>query len=114
VIQPVLKLSNKYAVTGMGNFLSNQPGDERRSCPQCPPSTQDGMIAWFSISDLSDGNIGVVDAGYVPTWVDRSTYKIIPIGIGEPDTLDVDEVRKSELRTDGVIGTGLRKLVFEN
>jgi len=114
VIQPVLKLSNKYAVTGMGNFLSNQPGDERRSCPQCPPSTQDGMIAWFSVSDLADGNIGVVDAGYVPTWVDRSTYKIIPIGIGEPDTLDVDEVRKSELRTDGVIGTGLRKLVFEN
>ncbi|SVB06127.1 uncharacterized protein METZ01_LOCUS158981, partial [marine metagenome] len=29
-------------------------------------------------------------------------------------TKDVDEVRKSELRTDGVIGTDLRKLVFEN
>lgn len=114
VIQPVIKLSNKYAVPGMGNFLSNQPGDERRSCSQCPPSTQDGMIAWFSISDLSDGNIGVVDAGYVPTWVDRSTYEITPIGIGEPDTLSLDEVRKSELRTDGVIGTDLRKLVFEN
>jgi len=114
VIQPVLKLSNKYAAPGMGNFLSNQPGDERKSCPQCPPSTQDGMIAWFSISDLSDGNIGVVDAGYVPTWVDRSTYEIIPIGIDEPDTLNVDEIRKSEIRTDGVIGTDLRKLVFEN
>jgi len=114
VIQPVLKLSNKYAVTGMGNFLSNQPGDERRSCPQCPPSTQDGMIAWFSISDLSDGSISVIDAGYVPTWVDRSTYEITPIGIGKPDTLNTEAIRKSELRTDGVIGTDLRKLVFEN
>ena len=114
VIQPVIRISNKYAVTGMGNFLSNQPGDERRLCPQCPPSTQDGMIAWFAISDSPDGEIGVVDAGYIPTWVDRSTYEITPIGIGEPDTLNLDEVRKSELRTDGVIGTNLRKLVFEN
>jgi poly-gamma-glutamate synthesis protein (capsule biosynthesis protein) len=114
VIQPVLKLSNKYAVTGMGNFLSNQPGDKRRLCAECPLSTQDGMIAWFSISDLSDGNIGVIDAGYVPTWVDRSTYEIIPIGIGQPDTLNAEAIRKSEVRTDGVIGTDLRKLVFEN
>ena len=114
VIQPVIKLTNKFALTGMGNFLSNQPGDERRLCPQCPPSTQDGMIAWFSISDLPDGKIGVVDAGYIPTWVDRSTYEIIPIGIGEPDSLNIDELRKSELRTDATIGMTLRKLVFEN
>jgi hypothetical protein len=46
--------------------------------------------------------------------VDRSTYEIIPIGIGEPDSLNIDELRKSELRTDATIGITLRKLVFEN
>ena len=114
VIQPVLKVSNKYAVTGIGNFLSNQPGDERRLCSQCPKSTQDGMIAWFNISDLPDGNVGVTDAGYVPTWVDRSTYEIVPIGVDEPDTVEPATIKESENRTSEVIGENLRRLVFRN
>ena len=114
VIQPVMKISNKYAVAGMGNFLSNQPGDERRLCSECPKSTQDGMIAWFNISDLPDGSISVIDAGYVPTWVDRSSYEIIPIGVDEPDTVAPATIKESENRTSGVIGEDLRRLVFGN
>ena len=114
VIQPVLKISNKYAVTGVGNFLSNQPGDERRLCSQCPKSTQDGMIAWFNISDHPNGNVSVIDAGYVPTWVDRSTYEIIPIGVDEPDTIEPATLKESENRTKEVIGEGLRRLLFRN
>ena len=114
VIQPVLRISNKYAVAGIGNFLSNQPGDERRLCSQCPESTQDGMITWFNISEFPDGNIGVTDAGYVPTWVDRSTYEIVPIGVSEPDNVEPADIRRSENRTSGVIGEDLRRLVFRN
>ena len=114
VIQPVIRISNKYALTGMGNFLSNQPGDERRLCPQCPPSTQDGMIAWFNISELLDGSVAVTDAGYVPTWVDRSSYEIIPIGVNEPDTIEQATIKESEKRTSRVIGENLRRLVFGN
>ena len=114
VIQPVLRISNKYAVAGIGNFLSNQPGDERRLCSQCPESTQDGMITWFNISEFPDGNIGVTDAGYVPTWVDRSTYEIVPIGVSEPDNVELADIRRSENRTSGVIGEDLRRLVFRN
>ena len=114
VIQPVLRISNKYAVAGIGNFLSNQPGDERRLCSQCPESTQDGMITWFNISEFPDGNISVTDAGYVPTWVDRSTYEIVPIGVSEPDNVELADIRRSENRTSGVIGEDLRRLVFRN
>ncbi len=114
VIQPVLRISNKYAVAGIGNFLSNQPGDERRLCSQCPKSTQDGMITWFNISEFPDGNISVTDAGYVPTWVDRSTYEIVPIGVSEPDNVEPADIRGSENRTSGVIGEDLRRLVFRN
>ena len=114
VIQPVLRISNKYAVAGIGNFLSNQPGDERRLCSQCPKSTQDGMITWFNISEFPDGNISVTDAGYVPTWVDRSTYEIVPIGVSEPDNVEPADIRRSENRTSGVIGEDLRRLVFRN
>ena len=114
VIQPVLRISNKNAVAGIGNFLSNQPGDERRLCSQCPESTQDGMITWFNISEFPDGNISVTDAGYVPTWVDRSTYEIVPIGVSEPDNVEPADIRGSENRTSGVIGEDLRRLVFRN
>lgn len=113
VIQPVLKVGNKYAVVGMGNFLSNQPGDERVRCSRCPPETQDGMIAWFSISDFPDGSIRVVDAGYVPTWVDRSNYEIIPIGVEKPDLVNVGNLESSVGRTSNVLEPGFRRLTFK-
>ena len=72
------------------------------------------MIAWFNISDLPDGSISVIDAGYVPTWVDRSSYEIIPIGVDEPDTVAPATIKESENRTSGVIGEDLRRLVFGN
>ena len=87
VLQPVVRRSGKYAVLGLGNFLANQPGDERRRCTECPPGTQDGMVAWFGIAEHPDGSFTVIDAGYVPTWVDRRTYEIIPLGINEPETV---------------------------
>jgi len=110
----VLEIDGEYAVIGMGNFLSNQPGDERRSCrPECPDSTQDGMIAWFAVADRPDGSVGVIDAGYVPTWVDRSTYEIVPIGVNDPPTVDASVLAESAARTAAVVEPTLRRLDFD-
>ena len=56
----------------------------------------------------------MTDAGYVPTWVDRSSYEIIPIGVSEPETVEAAIIKESENRTSGVVGGDLRKLVFGN
>ena len=114
VVQQVLEIDGEYAVIGMGNFLSNQPGDERRSCrPECPDSTQDGIIAWFAVADRPDGSVGVIDAGYVPTWVDRSTYEIVPIGVNDPPTVDASVLAESAARTAAVVEPTLRRLDFD-
>ncbi|MAG03143.1 MAG: poly-gamma-glutamate biosynthesis protein [Acidimicrobiaceae bacterium] len=114
VIQPVLQFSDKYAAIGLGNFLSNQPGDERRNCrPECPDSTQDGVVAWFAVADRPDGSVAVVDAGYVPTWVDRSTYEIVPLGIDNPPGADPAVLAESEGRTASVLEPPLRRITFD-
>ncbi len=114
VIQPVLRFSDKYAVIGLGNFLSNQPGDERRNCrPECPDSTQDGVVAWFAVADRPDGSVAVVDAGYVPTWVDRATYEIVPLGIDNPPGADPAVLAESEGRTASVLEPTLRRITFD-
>ncbi|MBC8365235.1 MAG: CapA family protein [Actinobacteria bacterium] len=115
VPQPVIRQNGRYAVIGLGNFLSNQPGDERRMCSECPAATQDGLIAWFAVGDLSDGSVGVIDAGYVPTWVRRSsTYEIVPLGIDEPADVDPAVLAESARRTAAVVEPGLRRLTIDS
>jgi poly-gamma-glutamate synthesis protein (capsule biosynthesis protein) len=115
VPQPVFERNGKYAAIGLGNFLSNQPGDERRMCSECPPATQDGLIAWFAVGDLPDGTVGVIDAGYVPTWVRRSsTYEIVPIGIDEPTGVDPTVLAESARRTAAVVEPVLRRLDIDS
>ena len=112
VIQPVVVRDGKAAVIGLGNFLTNQPGDEANPCGPCPPSTQDGMIAWFAVADGVDGP-SVVDAGYVPTWVDRDhAYEIVPIGIDDPAQVDPALLIESAARTAAVVEPELRRLQF--
>ena len=112
VLQPVVSRGGKVAVIGLGNFLTNQPGDDENPCGPCPPSTQDGMIAWFAVADGIDGP-SVVDAGYVPTWVDRDhAYEIVPIGIDDPEQVDPALLAESAARTAAVVEPGLRRLEF--
>ena len=112
VLQPVVSRDGKVAVIGLGNFLTNQPGDDENPCGPCPPSTQDGMIAWFAVADDIDGP-SVVDAGYVPTWVDRDhAYEIVPIGIDDPEQVDPALLAESAARTAAVVEPGLRRLEF--
>ena len=112
VVQPVVRRNGKYAVVGLGNFLSNQPGDERRRCTECPADTQDGLVAWFAVAERPNGSITVVDAGYVPTWVDRRTFEIIPLGVDEPESIDPAVLAESANRTAAVVEPALRPLEF--
>lgn len=113
VIQGVERHGGDAVVYGLGNFLTNQPGDEVNPCRSCPPETQDGMIAWFMVQDVPGSGVEIVDAGYVPTWVDREvTHQIVPIGIDDPDHADADALSASAARTAAVVEPALRRLEF--
>ena len=112
VVQPVIRQDGKAAALGLGNFLTNQPGDDNNPCRSCPPHTQDRIIAWFAVADVAGGP-QVVDAGYVPTWVDRTNaYEIVPIGIDNPDHVDPAVLAASAARTAAVVEPDLRRLQF--
>ncbi len=112
VVQPVEVRDGDALAYGLGNFLTNQPGDDENPCRSCPPHTQDGMIAWFAVAERPDGSFTVVDAGYVPTWVDRRTFEIVPLGVDEPESIDPTVLTESAIRTAAVVEPALRLLEF--
>ena len=103
VPQSVIFHNQKYAVAGLGNFLSNQPGDERRRCSECPPATQDGMILWLKMEENEEGKIVVVQASYYPTWVDRTNYEIILLGFHESSDNNSEMLLASAERTANIV-----------
>jgi poly-gamma-glutamate synthesis protein (capsule biosynthesis protein) len=70
VVQPIEKIGDEYVAYGVGNFLSNQ------GAPSTPTASQDGMILQMRVAEQPDGSFKVVQAGFTPTWVDRSNYLI--------------------------------------
>ncbi|MEC8999144.1 MAG: CapA family protein [Actinomycetota bacterium] len=112
VVQPVVLRDGDALAYGLGNFLTNQPGDSANPCLSCPPETQDGLIAWFQVQ-ADDSGVAVVDAGYVPTWVDREhTHQVVPIGVDDPDHVDPGVLAASAARTAAVVEPALRRLEF--
>jgi len=109
VPQSVIIHNEKYAVAGLGNFLSNQPGDERRRCNECPPATQDGMILWLEMEENEEGKIVVVQASYYPTWVDRSNYEIILLDFNDSSEVDPEMLSNSAKRTSNIVEPILSK-----
>jgi len=115
VIQSVERLDGDAVAYGLGNFLTNQPGDNANPCRSCTPETQDGLIAWFQVLDQDGDGDGprIVDAGYVPTWVDREhTHQVIPIGVDDPDHLDPAILAESAARTAAAVEPALRRLAL--
>jgi len=113
VVQPVVRRDGDAVAYGLGNLLTNQPGDEANPCRSCPPETQDGLIAWFQVTAAADGTAHITDAGYVPTWVDRATtHEVVPIGIDDPEPVDLEVLAASAGRTAAVVEPALRRLAF--
>lgn len=69
VVQAVDVINDKYVLYGLGNLISNQ----FFSLP-----TQDGVIAIMDVVEGIDG-FYVADLEFIPTQVERSTYRIVPI-----------------------------------
>ncbi len=113
VVQSVMRRDGDAVAFGLGNLLTNQPGDEANPCRSCPPETQDGLIIWFQVTETADGGASITDAGYVPTWVDRATtHEVVPIGIDDPDQVKPSVLADSAARTATVVEPVLRRLDF--
>jgi poly-gamma-glutamate capsule biosynthesis protein CapA/YwtB (metallophosphatase superfamily) len=70
VVQPIRRVNGKLVVFGEGNLLSNQSS---------PVASQDGLIAQLDIVVRGDRS-QVAGIRYVPVWVRRSDYTVLPVG----------------------------------
>ncbi|WP_354699549.1 hypothetical protein DSM112329_05267 [Paraconexibacter sp. AEG42_29] len=70
VVQPIRRVNGKLVVFGEGNLISNQSS---------PAGSQDGLIAQLDVVVDARGS-RVAGIRYVPTWVRRSDFTVLPIG----------------------------------
>jgi hypothetical protein len=71
VVQPIRRVNGKIVVFGEGNLVSNQ------SSACCPAVAQDGLIALLEL-EYSEGRARIDRATYVPVWVRRPDYAVVP------------------------------------
>lgn len=79
VVQPLARIGGGYAAFGLGNFLSAQGPH----C--CPAATRDGVVLRFSVVEGPPGAFTVQDVTFAPTWVEPSTYRVLPATPGRDD-----------------------------
>ena len=84
VVQAVDLINGKYVLYGLGNLVSNQ---------FFRLETQDGVIAVLDVVEDVDG-FSVVGIEFIPTQVERGTYRIIPIPVELGSDID-DRTRTS-------------------
>ncbi len=95
VVQPIRSVHGKLVVFGEGNLLSNQSS---------PAASQDGLIALLDIR-VDGTKSSVKGIRYVPTWVRRSDYTVLPIGVALRRNLaDGATLRASYRRTVAAAG----------
>lgn len=75
VVQPCELINGKHVIYGMGNSLSNQSPQTHASLI---PSTQDGMVALFTLRKAPDGNV-TTTMSYQPTFVDLNGHVITQV-----------------------------------
>jgi len=71
VVQPIRRVNGKIVVFGEGNLISNQ------SAACCPAASQDGLIALLRLV-ADERGVRIRRAGYLPTWVRRPDYAVVP------------------------------------
>jgi poly-gamma-glutamate synthesis protein (capsule biosynthesis protein) len=89
VVQPIDRIGGEVVVYGMSNQISNirGKGDGSRS------GAEDGVVVHLEVTEQADGTFDVTEVTYTPTWVDPSTFEILPVahalatGRGPADTL---------------------------
>jgi poly-gamma-glutamate capsule biosynthesis protein CapA/YwtB (metallophosphatase superfamily) len=105
VVQPIRRSHGKWVAFGLGNSLSAQ------SAACCPAATQDGLLLRVTVVRRA-GRFVVGRVGYVPTWVEHPSYRILPVtqalakGSAGPATRAM--LRASLRRTTAAIGPAAR------
>jgi poly-gamma-glutamate synthesis protein (capsule biosynthesis protein) len=95
VVQPIRSVQGKLVVFGEGNLLSNQSS---------PAASQDGLIALLDI-EVDGSKSRVKGIRYVPVWVRRSDYTVLPVGVALRRKLaDPATLRASYRRTVAAAG----------
>jgi poly-gamma-glutamate synthesis protein (capsule biosynthesis protein) len=95
VVQPIRSVNGKLVVFGEGNLLSNQTS---------PAASQDGLIALLDIR-VDGKKSSVRGIRYVPVWVRRSDYTVLPVGVALRRKLaDPATLRASYRRTVAAAG----------
>jgi Bacterial capsule synthesis protein PGA_cap len=69
VVQPVQRINGKFVIFGLGNQLSNQ-----RS-----PAQLDGLTAIATATRDATGRYSVTTLEAVPTWMDKSGWRVLPV-----------------------------------
>lgn len=100
----------------VGNAVSNQ---RRANMNLKTGHTEDGVIFTFSFTK-TENEVFVSDVEVIPTWVkmdssgNKNSYEIIPIesvsAFGDFSENVKEELNKSYLRTEAIIGQGLEKI----
>ncbi|CAN5686777.1 hypothetical protein BH24ACT25_BH24ACT25_13010 [soil metagenome] len=99
IVQPIDEVNGKPVVYGEGNLISNQDV----AC--CPEASQDGLIALLDFVVDAEG-ARVERTRYVPTYVSRPDYTVLPVGDALQDgKVDAAALRASYERTVDVVGT---------
>lgn len=78
VVQPIARIGPELVAYGLGNFLSNQ------SAACCPAASQDGMILSAMVTERRSGGFEVA-LSYVPTMVERGSYRVLPVAAALAD-----------------------------
>ena len=69
VVQPIQRINGKIVIFGLGNQLSNQ-----RS-----PAQLDGLTAIATATRDATGRYAVTAVEAVPTWMDKSGWRVLPV-----------------------------------
>jgi poly-gamma-glutamate capsule biosynthesis protein CapA/YwtB (metallophosphatase superfamily) len=77
VVQPIEQVGGTWVVFGLGNQLSNQAEDVKR----------DGLTVVVTVAGPAGGRLAVRSIEAVPTYVDLSTYEVLPTAatLARPD-----------------------------
>ena len=80
VVQGIRPVNHRFVVYGMGNSISAQ---------HTPVDTQDGLLVKLVVENVR-GRWRVTRIRYTPTWVERGTYRILPVArmLNDPATSD--------------------------
>ncbi len=104
VIQPIEQINGTWVAFGLGNLLSNMPGN-----PTWPASTQDGVVVTVGFVVDPVGRVTVERPTAQPTWVSKGEgWRVLPVlaSLDDPVIAAAFEpsLRESLERTRQVIG----------